>query len=105
VVNFEELFAIHPHPVTRRLVVRGLLELRRHHKILPLKVSVFRKSVRALLVSESSISASLEAMVVVLLKEMSRGNEASDKLLILATTISASIPPGYTLFQEDLYHF
>ena len=89
----------------RCLVVRRLLELRRHHKILPPKVSVFRKSVRALVVSESSISASLEAMVVVLLKEMSRGNEASDKLLILATTISASIPLGYTLFQEDLYHF
>jgi hypothetical protein len=52
------------------------------------KVSVPRTSVRALPVSELYISASLEAMVVVLLKEMSRDGEVSDKLLILAMTIS-----------------
>lgn len=40
--------------------------------------------------SESSISASLKAMIVVLLKEMFRDSEVSEKLLILAVAISAS---------------
>ena len=65
---------------------------------------IFRLSVTALPVSESSISASLEAMVVVLLKEISRDGEVTEKLLIPAMTISPSNPWLY-LFQEDLYHF
>ena len=68
------------------------------------KASVRRASVRTLPVSESSISASLEVMFVVLLKEMSRDSEANEKPLILAVTISASTPWLY-LFREDLYHF
>jgi len=48
------------------------------------KASVRRASVRTLPVSESSISASLEVMFVVLLKEMSRDREMREKLLILA---------------------
>jgi hypothetical protein len=55
------------------------------------KVSVPRTSVRALPVSELYISASLEAMVVVLLKEMSRDGEVSDKLLILAMSGLAAV--------------
>jgi hypothetical protein len=43
-------------------------------------------------------------MVVVLLKEMSRDSEVSEKLLILAMTMSPTTPWLY-LFQEDLYHF
>ena len=43
-------------------------------------------------------------MVVVLLKEISRDGEVTEKLLILAMTISPSTPWLY-LFQEDLYHF
>ena len=44
---------------------------------------------RALPVSESSISASLEAMVVVLLEEMSRDSEVSEKLLNTNETFNA----------------
>jgi len=51
-------------------------------------------------VSESSISALLEAMLVVLLKEMSRDSEMSEKVLILGMNSLCKQPPGYTYFRR-----
>jgi hypothetical protein len=99
VVNLEELFAIHRHPVTRCLVVRGCWN---SAGIIDLasKASVRRASVRTLPVSESSISASLEVVFEVLLKEMSRDSEVTEKLLILAMNDLRKHPPGYAYFRR-----
>jgi hypothetical protein len=93
------MFAIHPHPVTHCLVVRGCWN---SAGIIGLasKASVRRASVRTLPVLESSISASLEAMLVVLLKETSTDSEVREKLLILAMNDLRKHPPGYTYFRR-----
>jgi hypothetical protein len=51
-------------------------------------------------VLEPSISASLEAMLVALLKETSTDSEVREKLLILAMNDLRKHPPGYTYFRR-----
>lgn len=62
------------------------------------KASVRRASVRTLPVSESSISASLEVMFVVLLKEMSKGQRGEREALNSSYERSPQAPPRLCLF-------